>query len=74
MTDRIRRMRDIATGTPIVIGLEKLRIAVDTLEISNGVDVPSILAERLKEKTGFDILEATDESDLPYIPKEVKLL
>lgn len=47
-------------------------VAVDTLEISNGVDVPSILAERLKERTGFDILEATDESDLPYIPKEAQ--
>jgi len=32
MTERIRRMREVATNTPIVIGLEKLRIAADTLE------------------------------------------
>ena len=49
-------------------------IAVDTLEISNGVDTPSMLADQLKERTGYDIMEATDESDLPYIPKEVKMI
>ena len=32
MTGRIERMRKAATETPIVIGLEKLRIAMDTLE------------------------------------------
>lgn len=32
MTERIKRMKQIAADTPIVIGLEKLRIAIDTLE------------------------------------------
>ena len=32
MRERIKKMRDIATTSPIVIGLEKLRIAADTLE------------------------------------------
>lgn len=32
MRDRIKRMRKVATETPIVIGLEKLRIAADTFD------------------------------------------
>lgn len=32
MRERIAKMREIATTTPIIIGLEKLRIAADTLE------------------------------------------
>lgn len=32
MRDRISRMKEVATNAPIVIGLEKLRIAADTLD------------------------------------------
>ncbi|MBR3301982.1 MAG: hypothetical protein IKI73_04900, partial [Firmicutes bacterium] len=32
MTDRVKRMLERATNTPINIGLEKLKIALDTLD------------------------------------------
>lgn len=65
-------MLALADRFPAMMTREILHsIAVDTLEYSNGVDPPAVLAARLMERTGFNVLEATDESDLPYIPKEV---
>lgn len=46
-------------------------IAVDTLQYSTGIDTPTELAEQLLSKTGFNILERPEDSELPYVAKEV---
>lgn len=44
-------------------------IAVDTIEIANGIETPSELAAALKAETGFDVYLPPSESELRYIEK-----
>jgi hypothetical protein len=46
-------------------------IAIDTIDISNGLETPSELAAILKEETGFDIYQPPhDDDSLTYIEVE----
>ena len=58
-----RRFPDIMTGDMIN------SIAIDTVDISNGLETPSELAAALKAETGFDIYEKPHEADFKYIEK-----
>lgn len=61
----IRRFPEIMTGDMCH------SIAVDAVEISNGIEPPQELAEMIKEKTGFDIYMPPSQDDKhTYIPKE----
>ena len=42
-------------------------IAVDTLKYINGTDTPAELAQKLLDRTGFDIYEAPSKSALNYL-------
>lgn len=49
-------------------------VAVDTLEYMNGIEPASELGAKLKERTGFDMYERPQDSDLPYLEKGEALL
>lgn len=56
-----RRFPDIMTGEMIN------SIAIDTVDISNGLETPSELAAALKAETGFDVYAKPHEADFRYI-------
>ena len=54
---------------PALTGADLHSIAVDTMEYVNGLETPQELAQRLLDRTGFDIREKPSDSELPYIEK-----